>query len=58
MPTFLIALITAVGGGTWIYTKVQRTTGGADPKQSALFGGIAGVIIFLLIFMIFSFLPE
>ena len=58
MPTFLIALFVALGGGTWIFTKVQRTTGGADPKQSMLFGGIAGVILFILVFIIFGFLPN
>jgi len=51
-------MLVALGGGTWIFTKVQRSTGGADPKQSALFGAIAGVILFILIFIIFGFLPE
>ena len=58
MSTFLLAFLVALGGGTWIFTKVQRSTGGTDPKQSGLFGAIAGVILFILILMISSFLPE
>jgi len=58
MSTFVVALLTALGGGTWIFTKMQRTTGGADPKQSLLFAGIAGLIVFILVFIIFGFIPN
>jgi hypothetical protein len=58
MSTFVIALLIALGGGTWIFTKVQRTTGGANSQQSILFGAIAGVILFILAFIIAGFLPN
>ena len=57
MSTFLIAFLVALGGGTWIFTKVQRTTGG-NTQTSALMGAVAGVILFILICIIASFLPD
>jgi hypothetical protein len=57
MSTFIIALLLALGGGTWAYTKIQRTTGG-NTQTSLLMGAIAGVILFILTFIIFGFLPE
>ncbi len=57
MSTFLIAFLVALGGGTWAFTKIQRTTGG-NTQTSALMGAVAGVILFLLIFIVAGFLPE
>jgi len=56
MSTFLIALLIAAGGGTWAYTKIQRTTGG-NTQTSLLMGAIAGVILFILAFIVAGFLP-
>lgn len=57
MSTFVIALLVAIGGGTWAYTKIIRITGG-NKQTSALMGAVAGVILFLFIWIVFSFLPE
>jgi hypothetical protein len=57
MSTFIIALLVAISGGTWAYTKIQRSTGG-NTQTSALMGAVAGVILFILIFIIAGFLPE
>lgn len=57
MPTFLIALLVAVGGGTWAFTKIQRITGG-NTQTSVLMGAIAGIILFIFVFIIAGFLPE
>lgn len=57
MPTFIIALLVAAGGGTWAYTKIQRITGG-NTQTSLLMGAIAGVILFILTFIVFGFLPN
>lgn len=54
--TFTIALLLAIGGGTWAYTKIQRTTGG-NTQTSAMMGVMAGVILFILAFIIASFIP-
>lgn len=57
MPTVVIALLVAAGGGTWAYTRIQRITGG-NTQTSLLMGGIAGVILFILVFIVAGFLPE
>ena len=58
MSTFMIGMFLALGGGAWVFSKLQRSTGGANTAQSALFAAIAGAILLLLTFMIFSYLPE
>ncbi len=55
MSTLMIALLLALGGGTWVYTKIQRSTGG-NTQTSLLMGGIAGFILFLFTIIVFSFL--
>lgn len=57
MPTFVIALFVAVGGGAWAYAKIQRITGG-NTQTSAIMAGIAAIILFLFTFIVFGFLPE
>lgn len=57
MSTFLIALLIALGGGTWAFTKIQRTTGG-NTQTSVLMGAVAGVLLFILAFILAGFLPE
>ena len=57
MSTFVIALLVAIGGGTWAFTKIQRITGG-NTQTSSLMGAIAAIILFILVFIIASFLPE
>lgn len=56
MSTFLIALLVALGGGTWAFTKIQRTTGG-NTQTSLLMGAIAGVILFILTVIVAGFIP-
>jgi hypothetical protein len=56
MSTFVIALLIALSGGTWAFTKIQRTTGG-NTQTSLLMGAIAGVILFILAFIIAGFVP-
>lgn len=57
MSTFVIALLVAVSGGTWAYTKIQRMTGN-NTKTSLTMGGLAGVILFLLAYILLGFIPE
>lgn len=57
MSTFFIALFVAIGGGAWAYAKVHRMTGG-NKQTSSLMGAVAGVILFLFIYIVFSFVPE
>lgn len=57
MSVFLIALFAAAGAGGWVYSKMQRRTGGLT-QTSLLFASIAGVLAFMLLLIIFSFLSE
>jgi hypothetical protein len=57
MSKYLIALIAAIGAGGWAYSKIQRRTGG-NTQTSLLMAGVAGVIVFLFIIIVFGFLPE
>ena len=57
MPTYVIGLFVALGGGAWVFSKLQRTTGG-QTQTSLLFAGIAGFILFLFTIIVFGFLPE
>lgn len=55
MSKYLIGLIFAVGVGGWAYSQIQRRTGG-NTQTSLMMAGIAGVIAFLFIVIIFSFI--
>lgn len=57
MSTIIIALLVALGGGTWAYSKINRMTGG-NTQTSVLMGAVAGVILFLFVFIIAGFLPD
>jgi len=47
----LIALLAALGGGTWVYTKFMRRTGN-NTKNSLVSAGIVALIIFVVVFTI------
>jgi hypothetical protein len=53
MPNFVIALLFAIGAGTWIYTKVQAKTGG-NTQQSLIVAGLLGVLLFLTMLLILA----
>lgn len=56
MNSALIALLVSVSGATWIYTKLQRSTGAANNGPAAKGALVSGVIIFLLVFTLASML--
>lgn len=57
MSSFFIALLLAGGGGTWIYAKTNRTTGG-NTQTALTMGAIAGVAILIVALILLSFIPE
>lgn len=57
MSTFLIGLFVAAGAGAWAYSKIQRRTGG-NTQTSLMMAGIAAVLAFLFIVIVFSFIPD
>lgn len=48
MNNALIALMLAAGVAGFVYTKVGRNTGNADPKQTYLVAGLVGAIAFVV----------
>lgn len=55
MSKYIIGLIFAAGAGAWVYSQIQRRTGG-NTQTSLMMAGFAGVIAFLFIVIIFSFI--
>ena len=54
MSSFLIGLFVAIGVGGWTYSKLQRSTGGADIKTTLTMSAIAGGLSFLFIIIIWG----
>jgi hypothetical protein len=52
MTPFITALLLALGGGTWIYTKLQQRTGYGNSKTAFKGAAVAGFIIFVVVFTI------
>lgn len=52
MKAFITALLLGLGGGTWIYTKLQQRTGYGNSKTAFKGAAIAGVIIFIVVLTI------
>lgn len=55
MSAFFTALFFAVGAAGFIYVKVARATGNANPNQSYIVAGAAGLVIFFVIFTLLKF---
>lgn len=49
----LISFLVAIGAVTWIYNKLQRTSGN-NTQQSVTAAGIAGVVIFIILYFFFG----
>lgn len=56
MSAFVTSLLFAAGFAGWIWTKVGRRTGSADPKSVALTAGAAGVAAFVVFFTFMRFI--
>jgi hypothetical protein len=52
MPDWIVGLLLSVGAGTWLYAKINRSSGGVHPSQSFAIAGIVGVIIFAATLML------
>ncbi len=53
MPPALAAFLFAVGLAAWIYSKVQRSTGG-NIQTSIIVSGIAGAFAFVIFLLILN----
>ena len=49
MSTVVIALLFGVGVGAFAWTKLERLTGNASPRNTYLGAGFAGLVAFLFL---------
>lgn len=54
--SIFIALILAIGAGTWIYTKLIRSTGG-NTRSAAIGSIISAALIFLVAWYLIGLIP-
>ncbi|HSX43528.1 MAG TPA: hypothetical protein VLF59_05580 [Candidatus Saccharimonadales bacterium] len=52
MSGFVIALVFALGGSTWVFTMVQRQSGSGNSRSALIAGGISFVMIFIVVFSV------
>ena len=50
----VIAIFIGLGIGTWVFTKVQRSSGG-NTKSSATAGAVAGVFSIVILTIVIQF---
>ena len=50
MSTTLLALIVAASSGTFIYTKLARSSGQGNEKGAAIGAAASGLVIFIIVF--------
>lgn len=48
-----VALLAGIGGGTWVYVKIFRSSGNNN-KTAIIVGGSAGFGIFVVLLMIMN----
>ena len=58
MSEFFIALVFAIGSGTWVYTKLQRSSGGANSKNSFIGAAVVGLLGFIVVFTLIRLIPS
>jgi hypothetical protein len=49
----IISLFFSIGASTWLYAKLQRSSGN-NTKQSAIATAIAGLVMFFVLFSILT----
>lgn len=57
MPPFLIAFLFGAGFGTWVFTKVQRSSGG-NTQSSGVTAAIAGIFAFVVMLLVLGFVDN
>lgn len=55
MPTWLISLFFAVGVGAWLYAKLARYNGNANPAANGWMAAVGGAVVFLVFFTFMKF---
>jgi hypothetical protein len=47
MPDWIVGLLLAIGASGWLYSKLERRSGGANSSQVLIIVGVIGLIIFI-----------
>ena len=58
MSNGLISFLAAAATATWLFSKLQRRTGAADTRQSAVLAAMAGGLIFVAGYLLLGALFE
>ena len=58
MSAGLISFLAAISFATWIWTKVNHSTGSADSKTSLIVAAAAGVGLFVVVFTFLTFVIK
>lgn len=57
MSNFVVALLGAVGASTWLFTKLQRRSGG-NTQQSLVMCAMIGIIILAVLWTALHFITS
>ncbi len=57
MPPSVVALMFGAGFGTWVYTKVYRSTGGST-QNSLVVAGVATAFGFVAMLLLLRFIDS
>lgn len=57
MPPAVVALMFAAGAGTWVYTKVLRSTGG-NTQNALIVAGISGAFAFAIMLIVLGYVDK
>jgi hypothetical protein len=57
MPSWVIAFLFAIGGATWVYSKLMRSTGN-NTSSVLVASGIAFLFLFLILWSVLSFFVK
>ncbi len=56
MSNTIVALLLGIGLGAWVYSKVQRKTGG-NTQSALIVAGASGATAFVLMWIVLGFIP-
>lgn len=56
MSAFLVSLIFGAGVAGWVWSKVGRRTGNANPTSVTVTAGGAGLVAFVVLFTLMKFM--
>jgi hypothetical protein len=48
MPSWIVALVLAIGVTAYVYNLLAKTNGNASPQSNLAIAGVAGFIVFLV----------